>query len=232
MKISTFRIKNLTSQPFLTTKYDKCTSQHSLKKILVDHTPSLVGTLKESKFIIKFIKARSWHEYLKLLWNRSRITKEIRGSKLLEGLNLNVPKIHETGFGIIPSMKYEYLGYYIMENLYLSGFKELSKLIKKEEFSNDIRRKVILSIYEGLKVMRDNRIVFSDFHLDNIFANEVGDINWIDTGITTYSPINKKKFHLKYNQSIIRYINYEYEGEILLSQNEKAIFKELLIPPK
>jgi predicted unusual protein kinase regulating ubiquinone biosynthesis (AarF/ABC1/UbiB family) len=80
--------------------------------------------------------------------------------------------------------------------------------------------------------MRDNRIVFSDFHLDNIFANEVGDINWIDTGITTYSPINEKKFHLKYNQSIIRYINYEYEGEILLSQNEKAIFKELLIPPK
>jgi serine/threonine protein kinase len=232
MKISIFKIENIKSQPFLTIKYDKHINQKSLKNILVDHTPSLVGTLEESGFIIKFIRARSWHEYLKLLWNRSRITKEIKGNKLLAGLRLNVPKIHETGLGIIPSIKHEYLGYYIMDNLSQSGYQELSKLIKDGALNEPMREKIMYSVYKGLKVMRENNIVFSDFHLDNIFANKMGDITWIDTGVTTYSLVNNKKFRLKYNQSITRYINYEYEGEILLSQSEKAIFEELLITLK
>jgi serine/threonine protein kinase len=231
MKFSKFQIKGNSSQLFITTKYNKNININKsfIKTILVDHTPSLVATLQESELVIKFIRARSWHEYLKLLWNRSRITKEIRGSQLLQSIGLRIPKIHETGFGIIPSKRHEYLGYYTMENLSHSGFKELSKLIIEGGLEDLMREKIMFSVYQGLKVMRDHRIVFSDFHLDNVFANSIGDIAWIDTGVTTYNPINKKKFCFKYNQSITRYINYEYEGKILLSQDEIAIFKKLTI---
>jgi hypothetical protein len=229
MKLSIFKIRDNKTQPFVTTKYNKSIKKTFLKTILIDHTPSLVATLQESGLVIKFIRARSWHEYLKLLWNRSRITKEIKGNQLLKSIGLRVPKIHETGFGIIPSKRHEYLGYYIMDNLSHSGFQELSKLIIEEELDDLMREKIMFAVYEGLKVMRDHRIVFSDFHLDNVFANGIGNITWIDTGITTYNPINKKKFCFKYNQSITRYINYEYEGKILLSQDEKAIFKKLMI---
>jgi serine/threonine protein kinase len=229
MRFSYFKIADKNSQLFLTTKHNKKLTSLPIKDILIDHTPSLVGILNESGLIIKFIKARSWHEYLKLCWCHSRISKEIKGSELLRCLGLNVPTIYEIGFGIIPSTRHDYLGYYIMENLTHSDFYELSKLIKEKSISDLIRQKIMISIYQGLKVMRENNIVFSDFHLDNIFANKVGDITWIDTGVTTYSLRNNKKFRSKYNQSITRYINYEYEGVILLSQGEKTIFEKLLI---
>jgi serine/threonine protein kinase len=229
MKISIFKIKNIKSQPFLTITYNKHANQNSLMNVLVDHTPSLVGTLEESEFIIKFIRARSWHEYLKLLWNRSRITKEIRGSKLLAELNLNVPKIYETGLGIIPSMKHEYLGYYVMENLSQSGYQELSKLMKDGVLNEPMREKIMYSVYKGLKVMRDKRIVFSDFHLDNIFSNNNGDIVWIDTGVTTYHILNKKRFIDKFNFSITRFIFYCSDRGNTLNNQELFIFNKLLI---
>jgi hypothetical protein len=229
MKLSIFKIRDNKTQLFITTKYNKSIKKTFLKTILIDHTPSLVATLQESELVIKFIRARSWHEYLKLLWNRSRITKEIKGSRLLKSIGLRVPKIHETGFGIIPSKRHEYLGYYIMENLSHSGFQELSKLIIEGGLEDLMREKIMFSVYQGLKTMRDHHIVFSDFHLDNVFANNVGDITWIDTGITTYHKMNEKKFRDKFNYSITRYINYEYEGKTLLSQDEKAIFNKLMI---
>jgi serine/threonine protein kinase len=229
MKISIFKIENIKSQPFLTIKYDKHINQKSLKNILIDHTPSLLGTLEESELIIKFIRARSWHEYLKLFWNRSRITKEIKGNKLLAGLHLNVPKIYETGLGIIPSMKHEYLGYYIMDNLSQSGYQELSKLIKDGALNEPMREKIMCSVYEGLKVMRDKRIVFSDFHLDNIFSNDNGKIVWIDTGVTTYQVLNKKRFINKFNYSITRFIFYCRDRGNTLNNQELLLFNKLLI---
>lgn len=229
MKLSSFQIENTRSQLFLTTRYENYSRKPVLKSVLVDHIPSLVGTLVDSEHIIKFIRARSWHEYLKLLWNHSRITKEIKGSELLQNLGLNVPQIHEVGFGIIPSLKHEYLGYYIMDNLAHSGFQELSLLIKESAISSTMREKIMLSILTGLKKMRDNRIVFSDFHLDNVFANEAGDIMWIDPGVTTYSTVNEKKFRKKFNHSINRYIFYCNDRGNTLSELETQSLKDLLI---
>ena len=230
MKISIFNITDTNSQPFLTTLYDEKAPKPILKNIIVDHTPSLVGTLDKSEHIIKFIRARSWHEYVKLLWNRSRITKEIKGSQLLKGLGLSVPEIYEIGFGIIPSPRHEYLGYYIMENLSHLGFQELSKLIKENAIDDTMRGKIMLAVCDGLRVMRDHRIVFSDFHLDNIFANDAGNITWIDAGVTTYHKMNEKKFRRKFNYSITRYIFYCNDRGNTLRKKETAMFNALLIP--
>ena len=229
MKLSTFNFQSRKTQPFLTT-LSTLNQQKLVQSIIIDHNASLVGIMAESGFIIKFIKARSWHEYLKLLWNHSRITKEVKGCCLLQNIGLNVPQIHEVGYGIIPSSKYQFLGYYIMENLTHSGFQELSKIIKDNSVSNKMRLAIMKSIYEGLKLMRDNRIVFSDFHLDNIFANDAGNITRIDAGVTTYHKMNEKKFRRKFNYSITRYIFYCNDRGNTLRKKETAMFNALLIP--
>jgi tRNA A-37 threonylcarbamoyl transferase component Bud32 len=229
VKFSSFNILENESQLFLTTKHQKKSKQHVLNNVLVDHIPSLVGVLKDSGLIIKFIKARSWHEYIKLFWNHSRITKEVKGSQLLQQLGLTVPVIHEVGFGIIPSKKHKFLGYYIMDNLTASGFEELSTLITENGINTDLRAKIMTSVYSGLKKMRDSNIVFSDFHLDNIFANASGDIVWIDTGVTTYNLINHRNFRAKFNHSINRYIFYCNDRGNTLTENETSMFRKLII---
>lgn len=229
MKLTAFDFSHKKTQSFLTTKYKECLSKNSIQHVLIDHNASLVAVLPISNLVIKFIKARSWHEYLKLLWNHSRVTKEVRGCELLQGLGLRVPEIHEVGYGVIPSAQHKYLGYYIMENLTKSGYQELSTLMKENIIPNDTRNKIILSIHNGLKSMRNGNIVFSDFHLDNVFANQNGDLAWIDAGVTTYNFFNKEKFNKKYNHSINRFISYQYNGIELLSQSEKATFRNLLI---
>lgn len=228
MRLTFFDLNNRNTQPFIATTPSNSTMRILIKEVLVDHTPSLVATSTDHKKIIKFIRARSWHEYLKLLWNHSRVTKEVKGSQLLSQLGLTVPQIFEVGYGVIPSTKHEFLGYYIMENLTQTGFQELSQLIKEDLLEKDMRQEIMLKIHKGLKVMRDNQIVFSDFHLDNVFANKQGDITWIDTGVTTYSKFSNKKFHAKHKYAINRFINYEYAGQKLLSQSEKSMFKDLL----
>lgn len=230
MKISRFFLYNKKTQPFLTTTHPKASLDKSIDDILVDHIPSVVGNLKNQGFIIKFVRARSWHEYLKLLWNHSRVTKEVKGNKILQVLGFRVPKIHEIGYGVIPSIKHQFLGYYVMEDLNRSGFQELSTMINQNTIKGDLRKHIMLDIYNGLKVMRDNRIVFSDFHLENVFANQKGEVAWIDAGVTTYSRLNKKVFHHKHNHAISRYINYEYNGQQLLSQSEQSLFNDLLLP--
>ena len=229
MKLSTVQFINKHSQVFVSSSKKIRETNLSIEEIIVDHTPSLVATLKESDLIIKCIRARSWHEYIKLLWNHSRVSKEIHGSVLLEQLGLSVPKIYQVGIGIIPSRNYQFIGYYVMKNLHSTGFQELSKLINSNEIDTEIRTKAMKAIYSGLKKMKEAQIVFSDFHLDNIFTNTAGEIVWIDTGVTTYTKINIKKFYSKYNHSIHRYINYEYKGNNLLSKTEQSMFKKLLI---
>lgn len=229
MKLSVFSINGKQSQPFVTTVHNMSSQETSLNTILIDHTPSLVGVLNKSDLIIKFIKARSWHEYVKLLWNHSRITKEIKGTQILSQLNLRVPTIYEIGYGVIPSLRHNYLGYYIMENLTVSGYQELSKLIKDGAINSTMREKIMSSIYDGLKLMRDNRIVFSDFHLDNVFANELGEITWIDAGVTTYHKLNQSKFKKKFNHSITRFMFYSNDRGNTLLDEETAMFNSLLL---
>lgn len=229
MKLSVFSINGQQSQPFVTTVHNTSPQETSLNTILVDHTPSLVGVLNKSDLIIKFIKSRSWHEYVKLLWNHSRITKEVKGTQILNQLGLRVPIIHEVGYGLIPSLRHNYLGYYIMENLTLSGYQELSKLIKDGAIDSTMRKQIMNAVYDGLKLMRDNRIVFSDFHLDNVFANELGEITWIDAGITTYHNLNENKFKKKFNHSIPRFIFYSNDRGNTLFDEETAMFNSLLL---
>lgn len=229
MKLSVFDINGDKTQPFFTIVKHKSNSKNSLQSTLIDHTPSLVGTLRASDLIVKFIKARSWHEYAKLLWNHSRVTKEVKGAQLLENLGFKIPTIYEVGYGFLPSLNYKYLGYYVMENLNHSDYQELSKLIKDGEIERGMRSKIIRSVYEGLKLMRDNRIVFSDFHLDNVFANQQGEITWIDTGVTTYHKLNEKKFRKKLNHSITRFIFYSNDRGNTLSEEETDMFNSLLL---
>jgi tRNA A-37 threonylcarbamoyl transferase component Bud32 len=229
VKFSSFNILEKKSQLFLTTKHQANSKQHILNNVLVDHIPSLVGVLTDSGLVIKFIKARSWHEYIKLLWNHSRITKEIKGSQLLQELGLTVPVIYEVGLGVIPSRRHKYIGYYIMENLSPSGFQELSTLITEDTINTEIREKIMTLVYLGLKKIRDSNIVFSDFHLDNVFANASGEITWIDPGVTTYSKLNDKKFRNKFNHSINRYIFYCNDRGNTLTEKEKSMFRKLII---
>lgn len=224
MKLSTLLLNKKKTQLFLTTCHQRTPLHNSVDKILVDHSPSLIGKLNESGLIIKFIRARSWHEYLKLLWNHSRVTKEVKGNKILQELGLRVPEIHEVGYGVIPSIKHQFLGYYVMEDLKKSGFEELSYLFDNESKSDSQRNLIMSSVYNGLKIMRDNRIIFSDFHLENILANDKNEIVWIDTGITTYRKINNKKFIQKFNSSISK-----YGSRNKLNNNEISLFNTLLI---
>jgi serine/threonine protein kinase len=224
MKLSTFNLQEKKSQPFLTFDYSHERLDNNIKDIIIDHTASFVGITSETKSVIKFIKARSWHEYIKLLWNHSRVTKEVKGNKILSKLGLRVPKIQEVGYGVIPSNKYRFIGYYIMENLKTSGYQELSTVINNNNLSDSIRSIMMFSIYNGLKAMRDNRIVFSDLHFGNIFSNSKGEVIWIDTGVTAYNKLNNRKFVKKFNQSVNR---YSYGNA--LSHEEIIMFNSLLI---
>lgn len=227
MKYSTFNIQHEKSQPFLTVDYSDESLSNNIHDIIIDHAASLVGITSKNGLIVKFIKARSWHEYLKLLWNHSRVTKEVKGNRLLSKLGLRVPRIQEVGYGVIPSNKYKFIGYYIMENLKTSGYQELSTLITNNNLSDSIRSKIMFSIYNGLKAMRDNRIIFSDFHFENIFSDSKGEVIWIDTGVTTYNKLNNRKFVKKFNQSVNK-----YGSGNALSHEEINMFNSLLIQSK
>lgn len=228
MILSYFQINNKKTQLFFTIQRNELEINNSIKNILVDHKPSLVATLDESDYIIKFIKARSWHEYIKLLWNHSRITKEVKGTRILKDLGLNVPRIYQIGLGIVPSSRYKFIGYYIMENLVNTGFNEVSKIVQDDEINSSFREKLLATILAGLTNMRENNIVFSDFHLDNVFSNNEGKVVWIDAGITKYNTtLNSKKFHVKWNDSIYRYQKY-LKNSSLLTKKEREIFNTLL----
>lgn len=229
MIASNFYIKNQKTQLFFTTYRNELEINNSIENILVDHKPSLVATLDDARYVIKFVKARSWHEYIKLLWNHSRITKEVKGTKILKDLGLNVPRIHRTGLGILPSFKYKFIGYYIMENLAKTGFKEVSKLVQDHKVDSVFREELLTTIQAGLTKMRENNIVFSDFHLDNVFSNKEGRVVWIDAGVTRYNSIlNSRKFHDKWNDSIYRLQKYLNKSG-LLTKIEREIFDKLLI---
>lgn len=80
--------------------------------------------------------------------------------------------------------------------------------------------------------MRNNRIVFTDFHLDNIFANDTSNITWIDAGVTTYTKVNDKKFRYKFTYSITRFMFYCNDRGNTLSEKETSMFKSLLLITK
>lgn len=205
-----------------TTQYP---SEYTLIKTLKNHTPSLVAICNHKGLVLKLIRPRKYHEVVKLLWNHSRLSKETRGNRTLSKLGLNVPTIHEAGFGLIPAKKYEFIGYYLMDNLSEKGYDEVFNIFQ-EKISEELREKLFNEILNGLKLMQYNRIVFTDFTLGNVFGNTNGELIWIDTGVTHYNKISQSKFIKKNNNSMERLARIHKD---LLTQQEKIKVRTLLM---
>lgn len=178
----------------------------NIVNIIKEHTPSTIALLDDQSKVLKLIKPRRWHEYIKLLTARSRLSKEVRGNFILRSLGIGVPKIYEYGLGLFPTRQYKYIGYYVMENLNMSSYEDVSSLIWGDKLSDQVRYQLFENVFNDILIMRDNRIVFSDITYGNIFSDKEGKIIWIDTGVTTYSRFNNKKFKEKYNFSLNRFL--------------------------
>lgn len=209
-----------------TTTLKNAPGSYQLDKILQDHTPSLVAISDHNDLVLKLIRPRKIHEIVKLLWRHSRLSKEVNGNSRLAGLGLHVPEISEVGYALMPAKRYEYIGYYIMENLSQSGYEEVFELFHQTDLSIESRSKLFTAIYEGLLLMRDNNVVFSDFTLGNVFGDRKGKLIWIDTGVTSFSRLNQKKFEQKYNFAVRRFIKIHQE---LLLASEIQQAQSLLI---
>jgi hypothetical protein len=181
-------------------------------------SPSIIGMLDDRR-ILKLIKPRRILECVKLMYGRSRISKEVRGNKVLQAMGIGVPLIDECAYGFLPAKGYDFVGYYIMENLIDKGMQDLSVLFADEQLLAEQRRKIIKNLITDLQKMRDNYVVFSDLTLGNVFSNNNAELVWIDTGITEYSAHKQQKFELKYNFSLDRFMDIHKNT---LSEEEKA----------
>jgi len=214
------------SQSFITTfTQQPLKPNHTLESIIHDSPPSIVAITQEDQHILKLIKPRSWHEYFKLFWRHSRYHKEIKGNLLLRRIGLQVPEIYETGIGLIPTSHYDYLGFYIMENLKKRGFETVLDYFRDPDLSPAYRQKLFASMIADLEKMRKHLVLFNDLHLRNIMATPNGEIAWIDTGVTHFHWYSRKKFQKKFRDSVSRLINY-YDDN-LLNESELQRLKAL-----
>lgn len=157
---------------------------------------------KNGTYIIKFIGSRSYHERFKIFWLHSRFDKEIRGNKLLKEIGLNVPSIFE--YGRSYNVFQKHLGYYVMSDMTQAGYSDLSDFLVNNESKPKLLKKIWGNIISDLEKMYRKRVVYSDLHFGNIMVNELGDIVWIDTGVTQYTRIRKEKLNEKFKSSIRR----------------------------
>ncbi|UTW48610.1 hypothetical protein [Bacterioplanoides sp. SCSIO 12839] len=225
------------SQTFLVfSSHGANSDERALKTILVDHKPSLVGVAQNPDVIVKLIKPRKWHDRVKMLWRHSRLHKEVDGNYLLRNLGFRVPNILETGNGFSALIGRPFLGYYLMENLHRAGFAEAKPLFIDQQLNNqqlddkqqaDKRAVILQQIIAGLKTLRDQRVVFSDFHLDNVLVDADDNLAWIDTGVTYYQWYRGHKFKEKFNFSIERFIRY-YSADFFTATEQQQL-RELLL---
>ncbi|MBE0482123.1 MAG: hypothetical protein IBX52_01350 [Bacterioplanes sp.] len=189
---------------------------------LISTKPSTVLIENNTNNIIKIVKARRSLEKIKLLWLHSRLQKEISGAKTLNRLGFKTPRIFEQGIAI--PFTSNNLGYYIMENLTLTGMREAEVVFLDKKTSPELRQKIIITICDGLLELYRNKIVFTDFHLGNVFSDINGNLTWIDTGVTKYHI--KKKRNQKFIKSTARFLNYY--GDTFFLENEKDLLLELI----
>ncbi len=197
---------------------------YDIDKVLQDHTPSLVGVTNQKDIVLKLIRPRRWHEIAKLFWGHSRVSKEIRGNFKFQDLGLNIPEIFESGYAFLPVTHYEFIGYYLMENLATKGYDEVFNLFHQEDLTSELRKMLFSQICDGLKTLQNNRIVFTDFTLGNVFGGEDGSLFWIDTGVSSYNRLEQNKFIKKNNQSIERFVSIHND---LLLEEEKQQIRQL-----
>ena len=184
------------------------TQWHSIhfrnEDIIKDNNPSLISYIDGGKNILKCIKPRSTTEIVKLLWGHSRLSKEIKGNKLLKKIGIRTPQILDVSYGFLPSSEYRFLGYYIMENLEHSAYSNAFTLVKSGEISGDKLKSLLNAFRKDIIKMREHRIVFNDLKLNNIFSNNNAEVIWIDTGVSYYNFLKTKRFEKKFNHSIDR----------------------------
>ncbi|MDO6681852.1 MULTISPECIES: hypothetical protein [unclassified Oceanobacter] len=199
-------------------------------QVIIDHTPSTVAMTDNGLSVLKLIKARSWHEYVKTLWAHSRLFKEVQGNRLLTRLGVHVAAIHEVGIGLLPGSRYRYLGYYIMEDLASVGAQEVFEMFLSGGLTPEERIHWLDLILDDLRTMRDAGVVFSDCHLNNVFAHPLKQhVIWIDTGVTRYFCPRSRKFARKFNYSIRRLADY-HDQHLMLTLEEKRRILALLLP--
>ena len=220
-------------QSFLSYRFESDKPAQHIRQagpLIIDHTPSTVLMAEDGRSVLKFIKARSWHEYFKTFWARSRLFKEVKGNQLLAALGVNVARIHEVGVGLVPSGRYRYLGYYLMEDLSARNAVEMLDFFQQQQLTPSQRIEWLDKVIDDLRVMRDAGVVFSDCHLKNVFADlNRGEVVWIDTGVTRYSCNRGRKFARKFNYSIRRFADY-HDKTLLLTAEEKRRILALLLP--
>lgn len=190
-----------------------------LQHIMIDYTPSTVAITNDGD-VVKLIKARSWHEHVKIFWARSRTHKEVNGARILNNLGMNTPDIYEMGISLPIFPHSKYIGYYLMNNLKSNDIYTGLEFFKKDNLNTEIREKALESILSGLRTLYQINYVFTDFHLDNLFINNKGQIYWIDIGITKYSSRKKKE---KIKKAIEKLISYHNGGN--LTEDEKEFIK-------
>lgn len=171
-----------------------------LKQVIRDHHASTVGVTNNNRVILKLVKARTWHEHFKILWKRSRTHTEFTGAKLLRSIGVDTPDVYEMGISFPVPRDALYIGYYLMENLEGSGYFALSDIqetLTKHQISH-----LTKEISRIMEILYENRVVYSDFNLGNIFFNpDTMAVKLIDTGAKRYY---KRKSHIKKHNKAIR----------------------------
>jgi len=201
----------------------------SKDNIIIDHTPSLLAKRPGVPVVVKLVKPRRKLEYIKLLYHRSRLTKEITGNNLMKSLGFRVPVIYESGVTLFPFLLPGYLGYYVMEDLHQGGYKEVVKMLSDPQTGDEVRKEILKNVYTGLDKLKQNRIVFSDFHFSNVLYHPEQEMAWIDTGVTVF-PFYRNNFEQKFDHSVNRVLNTGFSK--CLNEDEKQRFAELLHKPR
>lgn len=159
----------------------------------------------EDGLILKFVKARRWHEYYKVFYGASRTSKEVISNVRLKELGFHVPNIVEYGIALVPTHFWGYTGFYVMEPA--PGLGEAVHHLK--ELDENSRAIFIDKLIKDLEQLKAHRIIYGDLALRNIFCSADGDLCWIDTGIDEYSPFQQKRFNKKWNKSLKQFIEWE-----------------------
>lgn len=213
-------------QPFI--RFSKGSSRHArclnIVDIIKNDRPSLVA-YTDNDAILKLIKPRRFHEIIKTLWLRNRLFKEVKGNRLLKALGITTPEINDIGYGLLSRKQAKFLGYILMQNLYHSGYQDCEQLLKDNDSDSIPRQTMMKHLLIDIKKMLDNNIVFSDLALGNILCRDDGSIAWVDTGVTQYSSLSKKRVRRKFTYSIKRFINI---NEAVFEESEKLALKSLV----
>ncbi len=170
-----------------------------LGDILLDHHVSTVGMLSGTPMVLKLVKARTWHEHVKVFWKRSRTHTEYTGAQLLRSIGIGAPEVYEMGISFPVPRNALYIGYYLMENLTESGFRSLSEI--QENLNSQQVALLTEQIKTTLETLEQHSVLYSDLHLDNIFCHPDNMVlKFIDTGAKRYK--RRKVFARKHKKAI------------------------------